>query len=69
MGLATQTASASAQVLTVAVVPTTILGYLSLWPQGQAQPVVATLNAQDGAITSNLAVVPTATGSISSYSA
>jgi hypothetical protein len=38
---------------------------LALWPQGQARPAVSTLNALDGAITSNLAIVPTANGRIS----
>jgi len=38
-----------------------------LWPQGQAQPLVATLNAIDGAITSNMAITPTQNGSISAY--
>jgi hypothetical protein len=40
------------------VVPVGTLGYLTLWPDGQTQPVVSTLNAFDGATTSNLAVVP-----------
>jgi glycerol dehydrogenase-like iron-containing ADH family enzyme len=30
-------------------------------------PVVSTLNALDGAVTSNLAIVPTASGSISIF--
>jgi YVTN family beta-propeller protein len=37
------------------------LGYLSLWPDGQAQPMVSTLNAHDGAVTSNMAIVPAGT--------
>jgi hypothetical protein len=60
-------ASAQAHVLSVAAVPPASLGYLTLWPQGQARPVVATLNALDGAITSNLAIVPTTNGSISAF--
>jgi uncharacterized repeat protein (TIGR01451 family) len=59
--------NAQAHVLSVAVVPPGSLGYLTLWPQGQARPVVATLNALDGAITSNLAIVPTTNGSISAF--
>jgi hypothetical protein len=35
--------------------------------QGAAQPLVSTLNAIDGAITSNLAIVPAANGSISIF--
>ena len=59
--------SAPALVLGVTVVPAGILGYLTLWAQGQTQPVVASLNAQDGAITSNLAIVPSNDGWISSF--
>ena len=43
------------------------LGYLTLWPNGQTQPFVSTLNALDGMVTSNLAIVPTANGSINAY--
>jgi hypothetical protein len=43
------------------------MGYLALWPQGQTRPVVSTLNALDGAITSNLAIVPTVNGWISAF--
>jgi hypothetical protein len=43
------------------------LGYLTLWPQGQARPVVSTLNALDASVTSNLAIVPTTNGSISAF--
>jgi hypothetical protein len=60
-------ANAQAHVMSVTVVPPTPLGYLTLWPQGQTQPLVSTLNAIDGAITSNLAIVPTTNGSISAF--
>ena len=43
------------------------LGYLTLWPDGQSQPVVSTLNAIDGAITSNMAIVPTSNGKVDAY--
>src|SRR5207247_278283 len=49
------------------VVPPGSLGFLTLWPQGALQPQVSTLNAIDGAVTSNLAIVPTTNGSISAY--
>ncbi len=50
------------------VVPQGALGYLSLWPVGVNQPVVSTLNAYDGAITSNMAIVPAGTnGEINAY--
>jgi YVTN family beta-propeller protein len=47
-----------AYVLNATVVPLGSLGYLTLWPDGQQQPGVSTLNAYDGAITSNMAIVP-----------
>jgi hypothetical protein len=58
---------AKAFVMNATVIPTWILAYLSLWPQGQAQPLVSTLNAGDGALTSNMALVPTTNGSIRLY--
>jgi hypothetical protein len=60
-------ASAQSYVVNATVVPTGPLGFLTLWPQGAAQPLVSTLNAIDGAITSNLAIVPAANGSISIF--
>jgi hypothetical protein len=45
-------------------VPSGRMGYLTLWPDGETQPVVSTLNAVDGALTSNMAIVPTTNGSI-----
>ena len=45
-------------VLNGTVVPNGPVLYLSLWPQDQQQPQVSTLNAFDGAITSNMAIVP-----------
>jgi hypothetical protein len=60
-------ASAQAYVLNATVVPPGVLGYLTLWPQGATQPVVSTLNANDAAITSNMAIVPTTNGSINAF--
>jgi len=60
-------ATAQAHVFSVTVVPPSALGYLTLWPQGQTRPVVATLNALDGVITSNMAIVPTTNGWISAF--
>jgi hypothetical protein len=60
-------ASAQSYVLNATVVPPGPLGFLTLWPQGSAQPLVSTLNAGDGAITSNLAIVPATNGSISIF--
>jgi hypothetical protein len=59
--------SAQAYVFGATVVPPGPLGFLSLWPQGQSQPLVSTLNALDGAITSNMAIVPTTNGWVSGF--
>jgi hypothetical protein len=62
------TSAAKGYVLNATVVPTGLLGYLTLWPQGAPQPTVSTLNALDGAITNNMAIVPTSDTDISAYS-
>jgi len=59
--------SAGGYVLNATVVPPGPLGYLTLWPDSEPQPVVSTLNALDGAITSNMAIVPNVNGSIDAY--
>jgi hypothetical protein len=59
--------SAQAYVFNATVVPPGGLGYLSLWPNGENQPVVSTLNAIDGVITSNMAIVPTHDGNVDAY--
>ncbi len=56
-----------AYVMNATVIPSGGLGFLTLWPQGQVQPLVSTLNAGDGAITSNLAIVPTTNTEISAF--
>ena len=43
------------------------LGYLTLWPDGTGQPVVSTLNALDGSITNNMAIVPSTNGKVDAY--
>jgi len=60
---------AQAYVLNATVVPSTSFGYLTLWPQGTAQPLAATLSALDATVTSNLAIVPTTNGSIGMFAA
>jgi len=61
--------SAQAFVLNTTVVPGgPTLGFLTLWPNGEPQPLVSTLNALDGMITSNMAIVPTVNGSINAFS-
>ena len=59
--------SAQAFVLSATVVPQGPLGYLTLWPNGAPQPTVSTLNAVDGAVTSNMAIVPTFNGWINAF--
>jgi hypothetical protein len=56
--------TAQAYVFNATVVPPGPLGFITMWPQGELQPLVATLNAIDGAIASNMAIVPTTNGSI-----
>ena len=58
---------AQAFVLNATVLPTNPLEYLTLWPDSEQQPLVSTLNAIDGAITSNLAIVPNADGSVDAF--
>jgi uncharacterized repeat protein (TIGR01451 family) len=62
-------ANAVAYSLNVTVVPRTgWLGFLTVWPTGQPQPLVSTLNSMDGSILANAAIVPAGTGgSINAY--
>ena len=62
-------ANAVAYSLNITVVPRTgTLGYLSVWPTGQPQPLVSTLNSLDGSVLANAAIVPAgASGSIDAY--
>ncbi len=62
-------ASAQAYVFNATVVPPGKMPYLTLWADGQPQPTVSTLNAYDGFVTSNMAIVPTTNGSIDAYAA
>ncbi len=48
------------------VLPQGSYGYLTLWPSG-TRPLASTLNAIDGAVTSNMAIVGAANGSIDAY--
>lgn len=48
---------ARAYVLNVTVVPLESLGFLTLWPTGGGRPNVSTLNALDGQIVANAAIV------------
>jgi hypothetical protein len=61
-------ANAQAYSMNVTVVPHRTLTYLTMWPTGQPQPLVSTLNSFDGRIVANAAIVPAGTsGAISVY--
>jgi hypothetical protein len=51
------------------VVPDGPLSYLTLWEDPQQQPAVSTLNASEGAITSNLAIVSNGNGNSDAFAA
>jgi len=59
--------TAQAFSLNATVVPAGLLGYLTLWPTGEPQPVVSTLNSPNGSVVSNAAIVPTLNGSVSAF--
>jgi hypothetical protein len=50
-------ASATAVALNVTIVPSGQFSYLSIFPAGQSQPVVSTMNSLDGRIKANAAIV------------
>jgi hypothetical protein len=54
--------SSAAYSLNVTVVPHGSLGYLTMWPEGQTQPEVSTLNSIDGAVLANAAIVAAGAG-------
>ncbi len=51
-------ATAQAYSLNVTAVPRGPVGFLTVWPTGQTQPFVSTLNAWDGIVAANAAIVP-----------
>ena len=60
--------TAQAYVFNATVVPYGALGYLTLWQNDPMhQPAVSTLNALDGWITNNMAIVPTSDGKIDAF--
>lgn len=50
--------TALAYSLNVTVVPAGPLGYLTVWPTGESQPQVSTLNSPDGRVKANAAILP-----------
>ena len=59
-------ANARAYVLNATVVSPGAMQYLTLWGNGQLNRLL-TLNATDGMVTSNMAIVPSVTGSINAF--
>lgn len=63
-------ASAQAYSLNATVVPSGPLGFLTLWPSSQPQPLVSTLNSPDGRVVANAAIVSAgASGAVSAFAA
>ena len=60
-------ATAQGYVFNATVVPQPTLGYLTLWPDPQQQPQASTLNAYDGFVTSNMAIVPNIDGTTNAF--
>jgi hypothetical protein len=61
-------ATAQAYSLNMTAVPPGVLGFLTTWPAGSPQPLVSTLNAPQGIVTANAAIVPAgANGAISVF--
>ena len=62
-------ATAAAYSLNVTAVPHQHVDYLTIWPTGQPQPLVSTMNSPDGRVKANAAIVPAGTnGAVSVYS-
>ncbi|MBL8210237.1 MAG: BACON domain-containing protein [Bryobacterales bacterium] len=60
---------AKALSLNLTAVPAGYLAYVSMWPTGQEQPFVSTLNSWDGQVVANAAIIPAGTdGAVSIYS-
>lgn len=61
-------ANAHSYIFNATAVPTNSLLYLTLWPHGGGEhPIVSTLNAPDGVVSSNMAIVPTTDGFINAF--
>jgi YVTN family beta-propeller protein len=59
--------TAQGYVFNATVIPAGSLGYLTLWADGGQQPIVSTLNAADGEVTSNMAIVGNQDGKTDAY--
>jgi hypothetical protein len=61
-------ATAQAYSMNMTAVPPGPMSFLTTWPTGQAQPLVSTLNAFDGRVVANAALIPAGTnGEISVF--
>jgi Pro-kumamolisin, activation domain/Bacterial Ig-like domain (group 3)/Putative binding domain, N-terminal len=61
-------ATAQAYSLNITVLPPGALGYLTAWPTGSATPEVSTINAPEGGVVANAAIVSAGTdGAVSLY--
>jgi serine protease len=60
-------AGAKGYVFNATVVPSPTLGYLTLWADPGQRPDASTLNAYDGFVTSNMAIVPNINGSTDAF--
>lgn len=59
--------AAAAYSLNVTVAPHGPLGYLTIWPEGDMQPYVSTMNSPDGRTKANAAIVGAGNNSVSVY--
>ncbi|MGA8878386.1 MAG: YncE family protein [Candidatus Korobacteraceae bacterium] len=59
--------TAQEYVFNATVVPSGSLGYLTLWADGSPMPSVSTLNATDGKVASNMAIVGNVDGKVDAY--
>jgi uncharacterized repeat protein (TIGR03803 family) len=60
-------ASAAAYAMNITVLPEHTLGYLTIWPEGEIQPYVSTLNSPDGRVKANAVIVPAGNNAVSIY--
>jgi len=60
--------SVQAYSMNATVIPAGFLGFLTLWPAAQPQPLVSTLNSYDASVVSNAAIVQSTNGAINAFS-
>ena len=67
-GTCSAPANAQSYVFNTTVIPMEALLFVTLWPHGATeQPTVSALNAPDGIVTSNMAIVPSSDGSVNAF--